>query len=454
MAESTLIPYRKKTKWGYCNFDKEILIPCQFDGAEPFFEDRAVVFMDKETPGCLGVIDERGNLICEVKYEMMNHFKNGFAAVSKNGKWGFINKEGKEQISLIYDNVLDFSEGRAAIKLNGKFGFIDSEGYPITECNYENCDSFHNGYASVMEEGKHGAIDIHGKEVVPCISSIPVEFSEGLAAISLINPDAPLNLTAQRFKNFDIQSLIGHEKDGEIIFEDGSGNVYDKESIELASKNHRCGYVNAERQTVIGFDYDMALPFSEGIACVAIGGKYGFIDKTAAWVTKPDYEDARDFKEGLARVRKDGKWGYINKRGEVVIDFLYEDAEDFNEGYAKVVRTDPERNQGHRMIGLIDAKGEEIFYPSYCDDSEDEKDWTYAEVYHSEVRNGFIAFRDLDGTFFIHDTYTGDDMHLPEQCIDVFPFKNGIAKVKLRYGLKKVLPGYIGENWEMFWEDF
>lgn len=98
-----------------------------------------------------------------------------------------------------------------------------------------------------------------------------------------------MNPTAQRFNEFDESSLTGYEKDGEIIYQDSFGNVNDRESMELASKNHRCGYVNAERQTVIGFEYDMALPFSEGIACVALARKYGFIYKSGSWVAEPIY---------------------------------------------------------------------------------------------------------------------------------------------------------------------
>lgn len=450
MEETTLIPYRKKDKWGYSDPDKNIVIPCQYDRAEPFIEERAVVQLDS----LWGVLDTNAEIISEFQYEDIGDFENGFAPVKNNGKWGFINLNGEEQIPLIYDKVLPFSNQRAGIKLNGKFGFIDTEGNPVTSFTYQNCDSFSGGYASIMEDCFHGAIDRNGNEVVPCISSIPVEFSEGLAAISLINPDNQLNPTAQGFKKFDIRSLVGYEKDGEIIFEDRSGNVYDRESMELASMNHRCGYVNADRQVVIGFDFDMALPFSEGIACVAVGGTYGFIDKLGAWIAPPVYEDAGDFKEGLAKVRKNGKWGYLNKNGEVVIDFLYEQAFDFNEGYAKVIRIDPDRNQGCQMIGLIDNKGEEIFYPSYTIDGEEEKDWTFAEPYHDYVEEGFIAYRDLDDSFFIHDTNSKDDLHLPSICLDVFPYKNGIAKVELGWVGKRVLTGYVGENWEEYWEDF
>ena len=50
----------------------------------------------------------------------------------------------------------------------------------------------------------------------------------------------------------------------------------------------------------------------------------------------PQYEDAQAFSEGLAAVQKGGKWGYIDTDGEVVIPFEYDIAFIFNEGLAVV----------------------------------------------------------------------------------------------------------------------
>ena len=30
-AENILIPYRKGTKWGFCNIQKRLIIPCHYD---------------------------------------------------------------------------------------------------------------------------------------------------------------------------------------------------------------------------------------------------------------------------------------------------------------------------------------------------------------------------------------------------------------------------------------
>ena len=48
------------------------------------------------------------------------------------------------------------------------------------------------------------------------------------------------------------------------------------------------------------------------------------------------YDYIAPFSEGLARVRKGGKWGYINRKGKEVIPFLYDQAYPFSEGLAMV----------------------------------------------------------------------------------------------------------------------
>jgi hypothetical protein len=452
VKNTPLIPYRRKDLWGYSDWDSNIIIECQFEKAEPFSEGLAVV----QSNGLWAVLNVEGILLTNFLYEDIGDCKNGFASIKRNGKWGFINKEGKEQIPPIYDDVLDFSHGRAAVKLNGVYGFIDEKGNPISKLTYEICDSFENGYASVKEDGFHGAIDMDGFEVVPCISSLPVEFSEGIAAISLIDPEAPLNSTAQSFKDFDTANLIGYEKGDKIIFEDHFGNIYDKESMALASMNHRCGYVNGERQTVIEFKYDMAFPFSEWLACVCINLKYGFIDKKGDYVILPIYEDAGNFKEGVVRVRKNGKWGFINRDGTVFIDFLYEKVWDFNEGYAKYTKVEVTETRSKEIQGVLNEYGQECTFPSYFfypDEDEDSPD--FATIYHDYFSEGRIAiwFSWSDGIIYI-DQEADEINEFPFYYIDGTPFLNGIAKVKYKKHFEnKISMGFIDYLGNEYWED-
>src|SRR5437762_8660860 len=78
------------------------------------------------------------------------------------------------------------------------------------------------------------------------------------------------------------------------------------------------GYSDVKGDTVIAPQFDFAARFAEGLAAAGIGSKQGYIDKTGMFVLVPQFEiaDLSIFSEGLAAVRIGefiaGKWGYID----------------------------------------------------------------------------------------------------------------------------------------------
>jgi len=56
-------------------------------------------------------------------------------------------------------------------------------------------------------------------------------------------------------------------------------------------------------KVVIEPAFEKAWPFSEGIAAVKLGNKFGYIDKTGAFALPARFDRAYPFRDGLARVR-------------------------------------------------------------------------------------------------------------------------------------------------------
>jgi hypothetical protein len=104
---------RKSHKYGYLNLEGKYAIQPQFDAATPF--------------------------------------KNGYAAVQKNGKWGFINTSGVPITGFDFDSLGDFSsEGLAPVVIKEMGGFINTKGevaIPLIYGKY--LDSFNHGIARV-----------------------------------------------------------------------------------------------------------------------------------------------------------------------------------------------------------------------------------------------------------------------------------------------------------------
>lgn len=66
-----------------------------------------------------------GEPICDFMYDDVQYFEEGYCAVKRNGKWGFINQYGEEVVSCCFDCVSSVYQGKAAVMLNGKFAVID-----------------------------------------------------------------------------------------------------------------------------------------------------------------------------------------------------------------------------------------------------------------------------------------------------------------------------------------
>ncbi len=122
-----------------------------------------------------------------------------------------------------------------------------------------------------------------------------------------------------------------------------------REEWLMVSKNGKYGFSNG-LTTVIQPQFDEVFCFKDGLACVDVGEKFGYIDQKGEFVITPQYECAMSFSEGMAVFFEGEKCGYINKTGEVVIPAKYDAATAFENGRAKVKEAgkwqtiDPEGN--------------------------------------------------------------------------------------------------------------
>ena len=79
--------------------------------------------------------------------------------MTRNQRWGFIDKDGQEVIPCIYESDKDFNGGLLAVKKGGYWGFIDKAGDEVIPCKYLNVDAFSEGFAAVEINGGWTFID-------------------------------------------------------------------------------------------------------------------------------------------------------------------------------------------------------------------------------------------------------------------------------------------------------
>ncbi|MHC4214559.1 MAG: WG repeat-containing protein [Planctomycetota bacterium] len=155
--------------------------------------------------------------------------------------------------------------------------------------------------------------------------------------------------------------------------------------------SYKIGYIDKTGEIIIEPQFEIAKPFSEGMAVIGIRiknekfdsnsvaderdhsglfphvvpyfHKYGYIDDTGKIIVEPKYNRAKKFSEGLALVVLNGKYGYINKFGEISIDLKFDNKQrlfsgnNFSEGLAVVVV--------EKKYGYIDKIGNYAISPQF-----------------------------------------------------------------------------------------
>lgn len=250
------------------------------------------------------------------KYDELDVFNEGYAAVCKDGKWGFINIKGEEIIQCIYSKVNPFHEGYAAVCNDEKWGYVNTDGKEIVQCIYSEASPFSEGYAVVVKDDKCGFVNTKGEEIT-------------------------------QFQY--------------------SGASYFGEKCAMVRKDGKWGFINKDGEEIVQCQYSQILPYINGYAEARKDDKSGFVNAEGNEIVPCQYSEVSSFSEGYAAVRKDFEWGYINTKGEEIVPCQYSHASSFNEGYAAVCKDDKDEWGFVEKWGFVNTKGEEIVPCQYSD---------------------------------------------------------------------------------------
>ena len=125
---SPLFPVVEGGRWGYIDKTGRIVIPPQYDSADPFFEGLAQVWIGDK----VGYIDTTGQIVIAPQYDphvgTSLGFSEGLARARVSEKIGYIDKTGKMVIPPQYEAGDGFSEGLAAVRVGDKWGYIGKTG--------------------------------------------------------------------------------------------------------------------------------------------------------------------------------------------------------------------------------------------------------------------------------------------------------------------------------------
>lgn len=153
-------------------------------------------------------------------------------------------------------------------------------------------------------------------------------------------------------------------KGDEQFYVDLQGNILDSQPEEEVDPNALMaryndglfGYVDADKNLVIPYQYHFACDFSDGMGLVINDSHLvGYVNTKGELVIPYQYEtpsesNGNDFHEGLCAVVVDGdyEWfSYIDKTGKQAFPGIFSQAGDFSEGLAAVTTAGEEIQRGY-----------------------------------------------------------------------------------------------------------
>jgi hypothetical protein len=267
-----------------------------------------------------GFIAANGNSVIDQKFEAVEPFENGTAAVKANGRWGYLRRDGSMEVDFIF------------LELGGREGALiaghDADGWAIFKIsNNRPPATLWGGDTTSDAQRVHGLSektgiaqrkngetlflllpDVYGSQSGrDVVSFLPGGYvtirpmSEGFAAAA-----AATNKWGYL-----------HKASGKYLwpgrFQDASTFSQGFAPVKIDGK---WGYIDRAGRIIVEPVYDAAFPFRGRYAVIREGQRRGFLrldPQGGISVFIPGrYEDASRFTEGLAAVKIGGKWGYIS----------------------------------------------------------------------------------------------------------------------------------------------
>jgi hypothetical protein len=419
-SQVNLIPFIKNGKWGYCDKEMKVIIPCKYDQAYPFFEDRALVqIYDTIEPYAKSFfIDPKGNVAINLNSSSQgcpaSRFQNGVAVVENY-------------------NIPIFGEG-------SNLCVIDKNGNLIHQIDSATMDmdlSMFREYSSAFnDDGVY-------------ISQIQSE-NESKSLLIFNDDRKPIALNYQYVSTFNAGYAVAQEPFKEVGIEPNLALINSKgEEVIPAGK-----YKLTIDFTTISNKPELLFPFEKD-------GKHGYLNEKGEVIIEPKFDLALYFSEGRALIAKSEgydeydlpifKYGYIDTKGDIIIPCRFDQAYAFSDGLAEVVIKDSilfiDKNGKTELAFHSIANSEINVYPEY-----------YGYYYYDHgfkdgtaplVVNNKVGFINKKGEFVIEPLYNG--LGSFEQAMVVNPIENGIVKLSSPISLS-YFPYYINMDGKGYFE--
>lgn len=256
LVAQELLPFQKNGQWGYQTAQGTELIKPQYQFAQRFKNQYAVVGQQNQ----VGVINKKNQLIVPFKYDFVDYLGNdrftfGFRdTYFGEYKVGVIDTQNKVVIRPIYRSI------------HWRFNHyvVRTERDSLIESGES------KGSRAVLS--KYGLYDSTGKVTIPCQYDYLSWLDDSLLVLQLKDYQALYNVTGRAITDFDYL-------------------VIDKfhEGLAQVVKGRLHGFINRAGEVVIKPKFILSEPFEHGLAMVMVDTKWGAIDKRGKFIIENNY---------------------------------------------------------------------------------------------------------------------------------------------------------------------
>jgi hypothetical protein len=175
-------PYKEGLKWGYISSTGEVKVPPTYENALAFSEGMAAV----SKAGKWTYIDKTGKTIGDFKFDKAEPFKDRVGEAYFGQDFVIIDDNGTMSMSDPLNSNTFFHDGLGLKLKKGKYGFINKLGKTVIKARFTYAEDFAESVAVVgVANARRGYIDDKGRFVVPPVFDEAFSFSDKLAAVKI-----------------------------------------------------------------------------------------------------------------------------------------------------------------------------------------------------------------------------------------------------------------------------
>jgi hypothetical protein len=305
---------------GFIDETGDVIISRKWDSAWIFREGLAAFSQENKW----GFIDPAGQIVIPPRWDAARHFHEGVACVSLGARWGVIDSSGEVISQPQWTSIPgDSSEYMLRVSRNGKYGFINRMGETVVEPECYSAESFSEGLAFVSGKRGRGFIDQTGEMVIQVPGGFNVggffggrRFSEGFVCI-------------RGGDRYGFMNRTGHI---EIPVRWDSANNFSCGLAVIARNRKGAGHLDAEYgfikrsgEVVVSPEWYFAASFAENYGYVQKDGGPCFINERGEVIIELERGDFADcFVAGMAGVQRRLKWGLIGRDGRTKVPMVWD----------------------------------------------------------------------------------------------------------------------------------